>query len=75
MEAGMPDLDEQHPPEVKEDLLTSGDRALLDLNRAQRALGRNFDRQDPRAAFYLKRAKVNALLELARAIRGEPGSD
>ncbi len=68
----MAELDREQQPHAGDDSRhTAGDRALIDIGRARKALGPEFARKDPRAMFYLKRAKLNALLEIGRAIRGE----
>ena len=41
------------------------------MERATRMLGKHYNRTDPRAEFYFQRARVSALLDLARAVRGE----
>lgn len=48
-----------------------GERVLLDLHRSRRRMGEGFARRDPTADFELKRARMNAILEIARAVRNE----
>ena len=44
-------------------------RAQLDLNRARKALGKDWTKTDERFDFYLAEANVLAMLELADAFR------
>jgi hypothetical protein len=60
------------PPKEKQE--TDADRVLLDLHRARQALGQDFTRDSPLAGFYLRRAKLHAVLEVGNALRGRDGS-
>ena len=60
---------EEHPDAIARRALSGADRVFLDLARARHSVGKDFGRRDPRTQYYLRRAKVNALLEIARALR------
>ena len=64
--------EEQAPAE---DELSSTERVYLDIARARGAFGRDFGRHDPKGRFYLRRAMLNAILEIGDAVRREGGEE
>jgi hypothetical protein len=64
----MPDPRENVPPEEE---LSSAERVFLDVARAKHAFGRDFGRRDPQGDFFWGRAKLNAILEIGIALRGD----